>query len=356
MVASPEVGEKGTPHIQFYLAFKKKVTFVHVSKALNKQAYLFIKRGTCKQASDYCLKGKMSWVKGADNANDPLFGIGLSVDTIVYGELPAEQHVAGITAKEQIWADNIVLMLAGRGEEMTPSHQVLHYKKYEELVERLQKKPDRLTWKRGQSPNLWIYGPTGTGKSHKARELYPDLYEKMLNKWWEHYDQQEEILLEDVGMSHAAWIGDFIKIWADIYPFRNEAKFGSKMLRPKVIIVTSNYHPEELFPDPNVHLPIMDRFQLMHLTEKYVPPEDMEPEGGFVLGNPINNYPMFDVVREIFAVEDAEDIPLGPMPRLGDTHPPPVYVDLTNRRHPSDTGESESSDEVDEESDIDVEK
>jgi len=311
-VAAPEVGEQGTPHIQFYIAFKKQVRFSHVAKALQKKTRLFIKMGTNKQASDYCLKGEYSWVKGSkENHLDPLFGLNLSPDTIVYGVLPPEQHEAGNRKNEEIWAANIELALEGRFEEMTPSHQVLHHRRYEELRERRRPKPKRLTWRRknGSTPNLWIYGPTGTGKSYKARELYPDLYEKMLNKWWEHYDDEEAVLLEDVGQSHAAWIGDFLKVWADIYPFRNECKFGSKMLRPQIVIVTSNYHPRDLFPDPNVHEPLEERFKLMHLTEKYVHPDDVEEVREADL---IPNFPMFDVVKEMFHVERADDIPLGP--------------------------------------------
>jgi len=307
-VAAPEVGAQGTPHIQFYVAFKKKRTFTHISKALQKKAFLFIKRGTCKQASDYCLKGEYAWVKGADNSSDPLFGLNLSPDTIVYGVLPEEQNEAGNSKNEEIWAANIQLAIDGRFDEMTPSHQVLHHRRYEELRDRRRQKPKRLAWKRGFSPNLWIYGPTGTGKSYKARELYPELYEKMLNKWWENYNDEEQVLLEDVGQSHAAWIGDFLKIWADVYPFRSEVKYGSKMLRPKVVIVTSNYHPSELFPDPNVCEPIMDRFKLMFLDKKFDHPgEDLNVEEV-----PVPNYPMFDVVKEMFNVERADDIPRGP--------------------------------------------
>jgi len=302
IVAAPEVGAQGTPHIQFYIAFKKQETFCTVSKLTQKKARLFIKMGSNKQASDYCLKGEYSWRKGAtDNHLDPLFGINLSPDTLVYGEIPPEQTANATDAASEIWAHNLELALEGRLEEMTPKHRVLYYKNYENAYERSRPKPKRLTWRRGESPNLWIYGPTGTGKSYKARELYPDLYEKMLNKWWDHYCDENEVLLEDVGQSHAAWIGDFIKIWADIYPFRGEIKCSTKMLRPGVIIVTSNYHPRELFPDPNVHLPIMDRFQMMEMKEVFNPTPAV-----------VENYPMFDVVKDLFSVSRADRIPLGP--------------------------------------------
>lgn len=107
------------------------------------------------------------------------------------------------------------------------------------------------------------------GKSRKARKENPGFYTKMNNKWWEHYEDQDIVLIEDVGNTHA-WMGDFLKIWADRYGFRAEVKCASLVLRPKRIVVTSNYHPMDLWPDVSVHEPLLRRFKLIHLTEKYV--------------------------------------------------------------------------------------
>lgn len=115
----------------------------------------------------------------------------------------------------------------------------------------------------------------------------------------------------------STWIGDFLKEWADIYPFNAEFKGGSftKGIRPKVLIVTSNYTPKELFPDPNVHLPIYDRFKMVEMTKRYIP-EDLviipdSPPRREILTE-VQEFPMFPVVREIFSVSNACDIPIGP--------------------------------------------
>jgi len=57
---------------------------------------------------------------------------------------------------------------------------------------------------------------------------------------------------------------------------------------------------------------------MRHMTVKYVPPPK---EGFIVLDDVQENYPMFEVVKEIFAVEEAEDIPLGPLPKITNIRP-----------------------------------
>ena len=34
---------------------------------------------------------------------------------------------------------------------------------------------------------VWIWGEPGTGKTHYAREKYPNCYIKAQNKWWDGY-------------------------------------------------------------------------------------------------------------------------------------------------------------------------
>lgn len=63
--------------------------------------------------------------------------------------------------------------------------------------------------------------------------------------------------------------GYYLKIWADKYSFPVEIKNGADFIRPKVIIVTSNYKIEEVFPDPSIHKPLLRRFKVIHKDQPW---------------------------------------------------------------------------------------
>lgn len=98
------------------------------------------------------------------------------------------------------------------------------------------------------SCGVWIGGKPRTGKDYGVRQLAgEDLYLKPLSKWWCNYRNQGAVLLSDVDPKHCEWLGYFLKIWADCYPFNAEIKGGSMTIRPKAIFVTSNYPMDMCF-------------------------------------------------------------------------------------------------------------
>jgi len=118
---------------------------------------------------------------------------------------------------------------------------------------------DILSWT--TPPNLWVWGPPGTGKSRMFQQENP--YRKMCNKWWDGYDGQQDVLIEDVDLDHKR-MGHHLKIWADRYPFTAELKGFSCTIRPGRIIVTSNHHPNEIWSNVSDCAAIVRRFEIIN--------------------------------------------------------------------------------------------
>lgn len=123
----------------------------------------------------------------------------------------------------------------------------------------------------------WFYGISGSGKSRCARESYPNAYLKGgRTKWWDGYRGEDVVLIEDLDRRDADYMVYNLKIWLDMYPFPAEVKGGSLgVIRPKHVVITSNWSPSELWKDKQDLDPILRRVSVLEfplpLSLKYVP-------------------------------------------------------------------------------------
>lgn len=226
----------GTPHLQGYVYFHSLKSERQVIKLLP-GAHVASAKGNAAQNYTYCSKDEDFFEKGTP----PSQGRRNDLTTFV-------EH-----AKEHRPSDTNLI------EEFT--HVYARYPRFVQKVINHYHPPTAIN----ELDNYWIYGPTRTGKSTKAREIAPAAYYKLPNKWFCDYVRETSVIIDDLGTDHA-YLGFYLKIWADHYPFRAETKGGSLMIRPPQIVVTSNYHPKDIWADPNMHEPILRRFKLLHFT------------------------------------------------------------------------------------------
>jgi hypothetical protein len=158
---------------------------------------------------------------------------------------PEAGHNKGGEATKQKWIDALDFAKRGKFDEVDAHIQIQYFSSLRKIHQEalLQK----ATFD-GELENLWYFGPPGTGKSRKARDMHPDAYFKACNHWWDGYAGEDTVIIDEWEVDSGKYIGHHLKIWADRYPFKMEIKGSSLPLqRPKRIIVTTNYSIDECF-------------------------------------------------------------------------------------------------------------
>ncbi len=241
-----EVGEEGTKHFQGFCIFKKVKRLTAVKKVFPR-AHLERMKSTPKKSAAYCMKD---------------------------GDYK-EHGIITLTASERMaerWQDAIELARQNKIDDILPDLQARYYHAWKRMAQDHPQTPETNPTTCG----IWYVGPTGSGKSKAVREEYTDIYDKPLNKWWDGYQNQSTVLLEDVDDSHASWIGYYLKRWSDHYPFPAEQKGTTIQIRPKQLVVTSQQTIDEIFPmAPKTSAALKRRFRVTHFTNSITNDRDM---------------------------------------------------------------------------------
>lgn len=230
-----EGGKSAYLHWQLVVGFSKKVRLSKVKQVFGVACHAELTRS--KAAEDYCFKE----------------------DTRVAGtQFSLGEKKMGRNRKE-FWVEIKNQAKNGQLDEIDESVYIQYYRTLKLISKDHMKKPDDAADVTG----VWIWGPPGVGKSRKARADYPNAYLKPCNKWWDGYQNEDYVLIDDLDKNHSV-LGHHLKIWADRYAFIGEAKGTSVQIRPKKIVITSNYAIDDIFGDPVLVQALKRRFKVIH--------------------------------------------------------------------------------------------
>lgn len=230
-----------TPHVQAACHFKKKQRFNEALAKLDFGMHPHIEQclGDAKSNRIYCLKldtphpNKIFWEFGTLPVDGPTK---VKMDWERNLQLARTNHVESCDARLQICHLNNLRTLAFTGtSENIPALDVLD--------------------------NYWICGPPGVGKSLFVRQTLSvslvggmqNVYLKdPRNKWWDLIKRNHTMILFDDLEKTDTHMAHLLKVAADHYPFIAEIKGASQMIRPKHIVITSNYEINDFISTDDV--------------------------------------------------------------------------------------------------------
>jgi len=242
----------GRPHLQGYFYTKEKFSerAIRNKCRVTKKGSFWVEPqsqfSSIQEAVDYCKKGG-DWTEK--------------------GEQPA---APGRAKKQKLdWAAALKQAQEGKFDDVDARIHFLHRGKMEQHFAIA----SSLTVKSLPTiDNLWLYGDAGSGKTEYAWNTYnPEevpgrMYVKGPNKWWCNYNFEPVVLIDDFDIQRGADV-EMLKHWADKRPFQAETKgVCSRLIRPKTIIITSNYHPNQIWQNKQDLGPILRRFKIIKFT------------------------------------------------------------------------------------------
>lgn len=215
-ICGKEIGdEKQTPHLQGYIHLKNPISMKALSKSLTR-AYLQVALGTDEQNKDYCSKQGNVFLE----VGEPSEGQGKRNDI---HSLALEIKEGKVTIQDVIW--NYPDM----------------YAKYTRAI----KDMFNATLKhRTEPPEVhWRWGKAGTGKTRWVFEKhgFKNVYLKDGTSWWDGYNQQDVILMDD--FDNSIPYRTLLRI-LDRYNEQGQIKGGYVPINSPYIFITCEHPPE----------------------------------------------------------------------------------------------------------------
>lgn len=224
IIIGKETGAQGTPHLQGYMELKKQMRFNTV-KTKFPRMHIEIRRGTQKQAIDYCKKEK----NFEEFGKAKMSGIRNDVASV-------------IDFKNESMTN---FFLSSPGADIQSYNLLCKIKTYMENQRNF------------KSFTIWCHGPSGSGKSLWTYNLSKSTkpYYKDDTKWWDGYDNNFITILDDFRASNMKF-NTLLKL-LDRYPFQIEIKGGYRQFVSSIIIITCIQKPEQTYKILDTEEPLL---------------------------------------------------------------------------------------------------
>lgn len=233
IVFGKEEGENKTPHLQGYIEFPNARRGSAMRKLVNGKAHWEVRIGTAEEASDYCKKGnqpKEEWK--LLKKKGPKYGMG----AIIF-----EKGNISEQGKRKDLEEVADLVMEGASLKEIGSTYPVQFIKYHKGIIALK---SALYEHRTTKPVvIWRYGETGLGKTRRAREAHASVYIKDGTQWWDGYEQQEAIIIDDFD---GRWpIRDLLRL-LDYGPYQGQYKGGYIAINSSTIYITCDRNPDNI--------------------------------------------------------------------------------------------------------------
>ncbi len=211
-----EVGEGGLEHLQGYIVFKYSKTLTAMKKINAKAHWEIAKYAEC--AANYCIKERnFNYEKIDRRTQGARTDVRAAVDT-----------------------------LRAHGLKRVKLDHPIEFLKYPSGFAALDVLNED---ERNFKPDvLWLWGATGTGKSHFAKNVYPERKRWWSGRdlrWWQGYRGEDIAILDDFRPDFCKF-HELLRI-LDCYPYKVEVKGSHRELNSKMIIITTIKSPRDLY-------------------------------------------------------------------------------------------------------------
>lgn len=233
IVFQPEVGEEGTPHIQGYVEFagprgvkgiRKKFEGMYVMRRH--------KNSTADKASNYCKKGPTC--KKFDPDCDACKSNTLFFEKGTISKQGARTDIEDISDMCQ------------NGNSIREI--ILEHPGAIRMLNNVIKTKEIFMDDRNEMPKvIWLYGKAGVGKTKYVHDNHDSIYIKPHSKWWNGYNQQEVILIDDFPGFHGHFDIRYMFQLCDPYACSMETKGGTVAINSPYIYITCDRHWSKFF-------------------------------------------------------------------------------------------------------------